>query len=189
MIRSPAAFRAIFIKSAMAGGLVALVAAGFAAARPGAALALPGALPAAALERAAESGAGLPVIRTAGCRDGGSPCADDGPPPYEPSRGRVSRWEPAPERHGGPYEPQAQEEPCLEDRRPSRNYVYHTPAPPLPRGYEAYEERWCGVRCWYRRLREGYCGRGCDYYRFRLTEFPEGKLSNYRRRYACKTAH
>ncbi|HEY7646495.1 MAG TPA: hypothetical protein VH858_15755 [Hyphomicrobiales bacterium] len=189
MIRSPAAFRAIFIKSAVAGGLALLVVAAVAAAQPGAALALPGAVPAAALERTAEAGAGLPVIRTAGCRDGGSPCLDDGPPPYEPPRGRVSRWEPAPERHGGPYEPAVQEEPCLEDRRPSRNYVYHAPAPPPLRGYEGYEERWCGVRCWYRRLREGYCGRGCDYYRFRLTEFPEGKLSNYRRRYACKTAH
>ncbi|MGB0084379.1 MAG: hypothetical protein WBP94_03245, partial [Rhodomicrobiaceae bacterium] len=76
---------------------------------------------------------------------------------------------------------------CAEERYP--RHAYAAPPPPPPAEYgEPVWERWCGVRCWYRRLRAGYCGRGCDYYRFRLYEFPEGKLGRYGRgRVACRT--
>jgi hypothetical protein len=180
---SPAAIRGISSTILQASGWIVLLAAILAGAMPGAALALPGVQTIAGLGRALHSEAGLPMIRASGCADDGAACPDDGPPPI---RGRVSRWEPVPERHAVPYEPPAYEEPCLEDRRPARTYVYH--APPPPRDYPVYEGDWCGIRCWYRRLRAGYCGRGCDYYRFRLTEFPQGKLGVYRdRRYACRT--
>jgi hypothetical protein len=53
------------------------------------------------------------------------------------------------------------------------------------RSVETYDEP-CGVRCWYKRLRAGYCGRGCDYYRFRMTQFPEGRLRHRRTQVACR---
>lgn len=43
----------------------------------------------------------------------------------------------------------------------------------------------CGVRCWYWRLRHGYCGPGCDYYRYRMHEYPAGKPGHHDSRYAC----
>ncbi len=57
---------------------------------------------------------------------------------------------------------------------PSRSV--HPPHKAFQPHPDAHPQGWCGVGCWFYRLRSGYCGRGCDYYLFRLYHFPEGKL-------------
>jgi hypothetical protein len=130
---------------------------------------------------------GAPLVRAGLCPQG-EPCKVHQEPSYEPHKGRPRDWRPA--AHGVAYETEPPtvyiEEECAEERPRARRYVAHPPPVYEGPGWHEY----CGIRCWYRRLREGYCGRGCEYYFFRLTEFPEGKLSRYRqRRAACKTGH
>jgi hypothetical protein len=135
--------------------------------------------PVAGLEAAATTGNSAAVLLAAYC-DRGRPCPDD-EPEARPSR---------PYKVGPPVEV-----PCDEAPLP-RAYTYR--ADP-PQGYverRAYEEedvvrdeRSCGIRCWYRRIREGYCGRGCDYYLFRLRHFPSGRFGDHTdRRVACRKA-
>ncbi len=66
---------------------------------------------------------------------------------------------------------------------PTRTRCMKPPPSTAPR--ETYDEP-CGVKCWYWRLRAGYCGRGCDYYRFRMTQFREGPLGPHRVHVACR---
>lgn len=138
------------------------------------------AAPVAGLETAMAD-AGPAVLQRAAYCDRGRPCPDDEPEP-RPSR---------PYKVGPPVEV-----PCDEAPLP-RAYTYR--ADP-PQGYverRAYEEEtvvreeedYCGIRCWYRRIRHGYCGRGCDYYMFRLRHFPSGRFGDHsERRVACRKA-
>jgi hypothetical protein len=120
----------------------------------------------------------VPVIRAA-CGDYGEPCSG-----HERRTLHARHWEPEPE-----PEPYIREErvipvkpDCVEER-----YVVRTQVEPVPvRRVEETADEWCGIKCWYRRLRAGYCGRGCDYYRFRMTEFPSGRLGVDRVRVACR---
>jgi hypothetical protein len=107
--------------------------------------------------------AGLPVTPVSGCR-GGHDCAAD---PAE------HRWEP----EARPIP----DVPCerAEYRPRVYAYAYRTEPEPVIRERTFIEEgddEYCGVRCWYRRIRQGHCGRGCDYYQFRLNHFPSGRF-------------
>lgn len=117
------------------------------------------------------------------CPENGGPCEDDGyPPPDYPDDRRA--YYPA---HPPAGDPVQYGEDCPEEKPARRAYAAH---PPLDHREPVYWDDHCGVRCWYQRLRAGYCGRGCDYYRFRLTEFPEGKLGpRDHRRLACRTRY
>lgn len=121
------------------------------------------------------------LVRTGLCPDG-RPCADADEAGYTVTPGHGPRWE----QEQPYYLPEAADDDCVEDRHAARAFPVRTPPPPRF-GNSVYEEP-CGIRCWYRRLREGYCGRGCDYYRFRMTAFPEGNFSRPTRRVACRTA-
>lgn len=109
----------------------------------------------------------------------GQDCPDDEEPAARPSR---------PYRVGPPVEV-----PC-EDAPLPRAYTYRADPPggyvERRRGYveeEVREESYCGIRCWYRRIRDGHCGRGCDYYMFRLRHFPAGRFGEqHTRRVACR---
>jgi hypothetical protein len=87
------------------------------------------------------------------------------------------------------------EVPCEAEQRPlPRVYTYRADPPGgyvERRAYEdevVREESYCGVRCWYRRIREGHCGRGCDYYMFRLRHFPSGRfVAGSDQRVVCRT--
>lgn len=153
--------------------LIALADAGSATAAPGGALAA-GAVP-------VRQAAGALLMPIGLCPDG-HPCADYEEAPYEAPRRGPPAWD---RKAPPPYPDEAYEhDDCIEDRYAARAYAIRTPPPPLY-GEPAWEEH-CGIRCWYRRLREGYCGRGCDYYRFRMTAFPEGHLGRHPRRVACR---
>ncbi len=129
------------------------------------------------------------VIKAGYCPDGRAGCPDYEPEPqYAPPIG-AGHW-------SQPQEPESNRasnaEPCEEKKYaahvfepyPARGSHYRKVAKPV---YEEELKDWCGVRCWFRRLRSGYCGRGCDYYLFRLNAFPEGKLSvHHRRKLACR---
>lgn len=105
------------------------------------------------------------------------------PSPYAARPVHARRWEPEPAPYT--YEPAvshakpdcAEEHPVVQTNAVQETGVHRSP--------ETYEEP-CGVRCWYARLRAGYCGRGCDYYRFRMTRFPEGPLGQERVHVACR---
>jgi hypothetical protein len=135
--------------------------------------------------QAINSNAGALLLRTGLCADGSYDCPD-----YPPARARARhdhayRWAPPP----GHHEPEGyRDEPPCEERKSryaAHRFVEHVEPPPY-----LYEGEWdalCGVRCWYKRLRAGYCGRGCDYYRYRLNDHPEGTLYAHReRRLACR---
>jgi hypothetical protein len=118
--------------------------------------------------------AARPVISAGFCEDDGGPCPAYDPGPYAAQPHRARRWEPAPE-------PSVEERTivhakpdCVEEHYAAHPYAGGRPTVP-PHSEEVYDES-CGVKCWYRKLRDGYCGRGCDYYRFRMTEFREGRL-------------
>ncbi len=119
---------------------------------------------------------------------GGYDCPNEEPPP--PPDGQVTYWEP----RSGHYDdarPPEEVIPCDQAYYPYKAYAYARPEPegqrPRRSRYEEEYDNSCGVRCWYRKLRHGYCGQGCDYYRFRLKDFPEGSLGDYRRRrVACR---
>lgn len=108
---------------------------------------------------------------------GNRPCADD--EEAAPSR---------PYRVGPPVEV-----PC-EDAPLPRAYTYRADPPggyvERRRGYveeEVRDEGYCGIRCWYHRIRTGHCGRGCDYYMFRLRHFPAGRFGDHSgTRVACR---
>jgi hypothetical protein len=125
-----------------------------------------------------------PVIRAGLCEEDGEPCPAYEHSPYAARRAHARRWEPAPE----PYieEPTVVDPKpdCVEERYAAHTYIASGPTL-LPRSEKVYDEP-CGIKCWYDRLRAGYCGRGCDYYRFRMTEFPEGRLGGDRVRVACR---
>lgn len=132
--------------------------------------------PVAGLEAAAAE-AGPAALQSAAYCERGRPCPDD-EPEARPSR---------PYTVGPPVEV-----PCDEAPLP-RVYTYRADPPQgyvERRAYEedvAQDERYCGIRCWYRRIREGYCGRGCDYYLFRLRHFPSGRFGDHsERRVACR---
>lgn len=137
-----------------------------------AANALTGPVSVSGLETAAQSG---PTVPRAAAYCDREPCPDDEPP---------SR----PYKVGPPVEV-----PCEETPLP-RVYTYRADPPGgyvERRGYVeeevARDERFCGVRCWYQRIREGHCGRGCDYYMFRLRHFPSGRFGDHgHRRVACR---
>lgn len=122
-----------------------------------------------------------PLLTEVGaCPDGSYDCPAYAPPRPAPEHAAYDRTPPP----GVYYEPAPAEElpPCAHPRYAARDHYGRVPP---PRDYYDYKD--CGVRCWYRRLRRGYCGRGCDYYRFRLKEFPEGKFDSHRRRrLACR---
>lgn len=135
--------------------------------------ALTAASPVAGLAAAATEAGPSALQRAAYC-ERGRPCPDDEP-------------ESRPYKVGPPVEV-----PCDEAPMP-RVYAYRADPPQgyvERRGYEeeeVREERVCGVRCWYRRIREGHCGRGCDYYLFRLRHFPSGRFGVHsERRVACR---
>ncbi|WP_088347426.1 MULTISPECIES: hypothetical protein [Rhodomicrobium] len=143
--------------------------------------AMPGASAAIGLHREA----GLTLARGGPCPDG-RPCAEGRyeEAPYEVPRHYPQGWKGDPP----PYPPEAENsDDCVEDPYAARAYPIRTPPAPYP-GDPMLEEP-CGVRCWWRRLRAGYCGRGCDYYRYRMTAFPEGHLGRHPRRVACRTDH
>lgn len=137
------------------------------------------------------------LIRVGVCSDGSYGCSDHvrrPPPPPDP---HVSRWERYP---GPPAEPTYSRDgydlpshieplpPCEPVEYASRGYARDALPPPEP--YMDYGEDYCGVRCWYRRLKAGYCGRGCDYYRYRLHAYPTGSLRRYgSNRFACRSAY
>lgn len=125
---------------------------------------------------AAANAAGLPLLQVRQCADG-RPCPDyvDAPVPREYPVGY--------DRDPPPYPPQDHED-CIEDPHAARLYPVRTP--PAPYYGDPMREEPCGIRCWYQRLRAGYCGRGCDYYRYRMTAFPEGHLGDGPRRVACR---
>lgn len=123
---------------------------------------------------------GIPVIRVGRCADG-APC-----PGYRHSdrQDYAGRWDPAPERYADdrPAIPPPPAD-CVQDPYVAQGYTA-APVPPPP-VVDQYGE-FCGIKCWYNRLREGYCGRGCDYYRFRMTRFPEGPLYQGSARVTCR---
>jgi hypothetical protein len=130
--------------------------------------------------------AGTLLLRAGLCADGSYDCPDYVPARDYPPRDHANRWAPPP----GHYEPEGhyEEQPPCEEPEPryaAHSFVEHVDPPP-----HLHEGDWdalCGVRCWYRRLRAGYCGRGCDYYRYRLNEHPEGiLLARGERRLACR---
>jgi hypothetical protein len=105
------------------------------------------------------------------------------PSPYADRHVHARRWEP----EAVPYIHQPAvsygKPDCVEEHRPVvRTHAVHET---IVREPETYEEP-CGIKCWFYRLRAGYCGRGCDYYRFRMTQFPEGWLGGDRVRVACR---
>ena len=153
----------------------------------GGAVAAPYAQPGEAF-RAAHDWALPPLVRVGLCGSDDDPC-----PAYE--RAPVSRSVHTRRRDPEPdlplYEERIVEErvvaqpvpDCVEERVAVRTHVVQETTVPLRT--ETYDEP-CGVRCWYKRLRAGYCGRGCDYYRFRMTEFPAGPLGRNRVQVACR---
>lgn len=150
----------------------------------GGALAAPYAQPGHALQSWREWAA-RPVIRAGLCAEDGEPCPAYEPSPYATRPAPTRRWEPEPAPYR--YEERAvihAKPDCVEERYAAHTYAVREPAVPR-RSEETYEEP-CGIKCWYKRLRAGYCGRGCDYYRFRMTQFPEGKLGGGRVRVACR---
>jgi hypothetical protein len=134
-------------------------------------------------QAAADSG----LIRAGFCPNGEDVCPDERSETYAPARVHVRRWEAEPEPE--PYV--RRERPATEDCVEQERYAAHSYVPRDRRVTRRLDESvddddFCGIRCWYRRLRNGYCGRGCDYYRFRLTEFPEGKLGRRHVQVACR---
>ena len=126
--------------------------------------------------------AARPVIKAGLCGDGVEPCPAYEPRPYaRPAHAR--RWEPEPYIHDDRRviieKPDCAEEPHLVQTHVVRETV-------LPHPPAELDDDVCGIKCWYKRLRAGYCGRGCDYYRFRMTQFPEGRLDTDRVRVACR---
>jgi len=149
----------------------------------GGAVAAPYAQPGQALQSGHEW-AMQPLVRAGLCGQDDGPC-----PEYE--RPRIAhtvhtrRWEPEPEPPVYEERTIIQRAPdCVEDRVAVRTHVVHETTAPL-RSPETFDEP-CGIRCWYKRLRAGYCGRGCDYYRFRMTQFPGGRLGSDRIQVACR---
>jgi hypothetical protein len=137
----------------------------------GAALAVPQAAPGVALSSWKALAAGL-VISAGFCEEGG-PCPAYEPGPYAAGPVHARRWEPAPEPYVEEHTPVPAKPDCIEERYAAHPYAGGRPTVPLHS--EDYDES-CGIKCWYRKLRDGYCGRGCDYYRFRMTQFREGRL-------------
>jgi hypothetical protein len=123
-----------------------------------------------------------PVIRAGLCGENGEPCPAYEPSPYAARPAHASRWEPEPYLHEEKAVVHAKPD-CVEERYAARAYPVHETAVTY-RSAETYEEP-CGIRCWYKRLRAGYCGRGCDYYRFRMTQVPEGRRGD-RVQVACR---
>ena len=112
------------------------------------------------------------------------------PRPYSDRPVYARRWEPEAEPYLHEERTVIHAKPdCVEEPHAVHTYAVHEPAVRDPilrdRPAETYEEP-CGIRCWYKRLRAGYCGRGCDYYRFRMTQFPSGRLDSDRVRVACR---
>ena len=108
------------------------------------------------------------------------------PGPYAARPVHARRWEPEPVPYA--HEPAVShaKPDCVEEHpvvRAHADAVHETAA--IDRSPETYDEP-CGVKCWYWRLRAGYCGRGCDYYRFRMTQFREGPLGPHRVHVACR---
>jgi hypothetical protein len=147
----------------------------------GAAQALPVAQPGQGAQ-SAQDGAAHGVIRTGFCPED-EPCPVQDPAFYPPRHVRRSDPEPGPYRRQEPDIVRATPD-CAEERYAVQTHVTHEAAEPR-RSAEPYDEP-CGVKCWYHRLRAGYCGRGCDYYRFRMTQFPEGRLGDDQLRLACR---
>jgi hypothetical protein len=140
---------------------------------------------------------GQDLIRVGVCSDGSYGCSDHPRRPAPPPDGHVSRWEPYP---GPPVEPYYTTDeyelpphieplpPCEPVEYASHGYVRDALPPREP--YIGYDEDYCGVRCWYRRLKAGYCGRGCDYYNYRLHAYQPGSLRRYGpNRFACRSAY
>jgi hypothetical protein len=123
---------------------------------------------------------------------------DAGPVAAQPAA-YCERGRPCPEEEEAPSRPYKVgppvEVPCEAEERPlPRIYTYRADPPGgyvERRAYEdevVREESYCGVRCWYRRIREGHCGRGCDYYMFRLRHFPSGRfVGGSDQRVVCRT--
>jgi hypothetical protein len=123
-----------------------------------------------------------PVISVGLCDEDREPC-----PGYRrPAVDRpvhAGRWDPAPERYVEERPAIPPPADCAPDPYVAQGY---TIAPVVaPPAVDYYGEP-CWIKCWYNRLREGYCGRGCDYYRFRMTRFPEGPLYQGAVRVTCR---
>jgi hypothetical protein len=139
----------------------------------GAALAAPQAAPGLSLS-AWQSFAAGPVISAGFCEEDGGPCPAYEPEPYAAQHVNARRWEPAPEPYVEERTIVHARPDCVEERYAAHPYAEGRPTVPHS-SEEVYDES-CGVKCWYRKLRDGYCGRGCDYYRFRMMQFREGRL-------------
>jgi hypothetical protein len=123
-----------------------------------------------------------PVMPVGLCDQDGEPCPGYRHPAARPAY--AGRWDPAPERYVDERPPSPPPPPdCAQDPYVAQGYTVAPVAPPP--AVDQYGEL-CGVKCWYNRLREGYCGRGCDYYRFRMTRFPEGPLYQGGVRVTCR---
>jgi hypothetical protein len=130
--------------------------------------------------QARDDWAARPFVRVNGC-DQGEPCGGYDPGPYVHAR----QWEPEPAPYVHEERPVVRIQPdCEEERYAERARVVRQ-RPRERHSGEVYEEA-CGIKCWYNRLHAGYCGRGCDYYRFRMTEFREGKLGRDNVRVVCR---
>ena len=126
-----------------------------------------------------------PVIMAGLCGDDAEPCPASESRPYVTRPAHAPRWEPEPAPYAYEGRTVIHAKPdCVEERPIVRTRIVQETVAP-ERSPETYEEP-CGIRCWYKRLRAGYCGRGCDYYRFRMTQFPEGRLGADRVRVACR---
>lgn len=131
------------------------------------------------------------VARAGYCGEDDVSCVEYEVERYPGPRVHPRNWEPEPEPEPIPYVVEEHEEKavdCVEERYAARTEVVVERRPAIRetrRVVESYDE-FCGVRCWYKRLRAGYCGRGCDYYRFRMTEFPEGRVRHRRVQVACR---
>jgi hypothetical protein len=123
-----------------------------------------------------QSDAARPVIRAGLCGEGRDPCPAYEPSPYAAAPDRARRWQPAPEPYPVEHTVVEAKPDCAEARYAAHPYTAYD-ASIFHRPRVTYEEP-CGIKCWYQRLRAGYCGRGCDYYRFRMTQFPEGRLGD-----------
>ena len=129
--------------------------------------------------------AARPLILASGCPDDGAPCPGYEPRQYAPEPIHARHWEPEPPPYVREERPVARVNPdCVEERYAARSHFVREAR--VPRNPDDVYEEPCGIKCWYKRLRRGYCGRGCDYYRFRMNEFREGKLGRDEVRVVCR---